>query len=160
MDELYRLTVIIPAFNEVQSLGQFLPELLEYCRGRQWHLIIVNDGSTDGTKELLEKVSLGEFVRILHHKLNKGYGAAIKTGLVACHTEYAVTIDADGQHSLADIDKLYGLIIARDADMVAGSRKNSKTGSYYRGLGKFFIRGLAKILMTVPIHDLNSGMKY
>jgi glycosyltransferase involved in cell wall biosynthesis len=107
----------------------------------------------------LEKVSLGEFVRILHHKLNKGYGAAIKTGLVACHTEYAVTIDADGQHSLADIDKLYGLIIARDADMVVGSRKNSKTGSYYRGLGKFFIRGLAKILMTVPIHDLNSGMK-
>lgn len=159
MNELNRLTVIVPAFNEVQSLGQFLPELLEYCRTRQWYLIMVNDGSTDGTKELLGKVPSEENFSVLHHKLNKGYGAAIKTGLMACHTDYAITIDADGQHSLADIDKLYELAIARDADMVVGSRKNSRSGSYYRGLGKFIIRSLARILMTVPIHDLNSGMK-
>jgi len=51
------------------------------------------------------------------------------------------------------------LITARDADMVVGLRKSRGNGSYYRGFGKFIIRNLAKILMTVPIHDLNSGMK-
>jgi len=67
-------------------------------------------------------------------------------------------MDADGQHSVADIEKLFSLMLDRDADLVVGSRQSSKT-SYYRGVGKFIIRTLARILMTVPINDLNSGMK-
>jgi len=154
-----QLTVIVPAYNEAVNLGHLLPGLMEYCRQSAWRLIIVNDGSTDETKALLQQIPQTESVEFIHHKLNRGYGAALKTGLSACTTEYAITFDADGQHSLNDIDTLLSLIVARDADLVVGSRQNSKTGSYYRGVGKFIIRNLAKILMTVPIHDLNSGMK-
>ncbi len=154
-----KLSVIIPVFNEIQSLDHFIPEVIEYCGIKQWELIIVNDGSTDGTKESLNNLPSREHLRILHHKLNKGYGAALKTGLSACNTEYAITLDADGQHNVSDIDKLLEVIVKQDADLVVGSRKGSFAGSYYRGIGKSLIRYLAKVLMTVPIYDLNSGMK-
>lgn len=159
MHEMNRLTVIVPAYNEGLNLGHLLPMLIDHCRQKHWDLIIVNDGSTDDTKAILQQIPQSEWIQVLHHKLNRGYGAAIKTGLVAAQTEYAITFDADGQHSLADIEKLFSLIVERDADLVVGSRRGTGSGSYYRGLGKFIIRNLAKILMTVPIHDLNSGMK-
>jgi len=159
MDERSPLTVIIPAFNEGKNLPSFLPELVSYCKEKKWNIILVNDGSIDETRTILNQFKGEEILHVIHHKLNKGYGAAIKSGLEACHTEYAITIDADGQHSLNDIDKLYEMITAHDADMVVGSRKNSASVSFYRGLGKSIIRTLAKIMMSVPIYDLNSGMK-
>ncbi len=153
------LTIIVPAYNEAPALKEFLPELLSWCITRNCSLLIVNDGSTDDSQNLFNRFLPAEKVTLLNHKLNRGYGAAIKSGLAVCETEYVITLDADGQHALEDIEKLYNLIISRDADMVVGSRKNSKTHSYYRGVGKFIIRNLARILMTVPVYDLNSGMK-
>lgn len=159
MDVNNQLTVIVPAFNEARSLLLLLPELVALCDAQNWNIIVVNDGSNDDTRKILGLYDDRARFGAIHHKLNRGYGAALKSGIQACDTTYAVTIDADGQHSLADIEKLLSMLLARDADMVVGSRQNTKTGSYYRGVGKFIIRALAKILMTVPIHDLNSGMK-
>ena len=159
MDEDNLLTVIVPAFNEAQSLPVLLPELVAYCGERHWKIIVVNDGSNDGSREILSRYEGNERFRVIHHKLNKGYGASLKSGLLACATLYAVTIDADGQHFLEDIDKLLACMISNDADMVVGSRKGSVSRSSYRGMGKGIIRNLAKLLMTVPIYDLNSGMK-
>jgi len=153
------LTVVIPVYNEVQSIEQFIPEVIEYCKQKHWRIILVDDGSNDGTKELLRRLPAMEHLTIMSHKLNKGYGAALKTGFSACNSEYAISFDADGQHDVGDIDKLFDLIVTRDADLVVGSRKGTKSGSFYRGIGKSLIRYLAKILMTVPIYDLNSGMK-
>jgi glycosyltransferase involved in cell wall biosynthesis len=159
MKEDKLLTVIVPAFNEVQSLPSLLQELIPYCDERRWVLIIVNDGSNDGSREILRRYEEQEGFRVIHHKLNKGYGAALKSGLTACETRYAVTIDADGQHYPEDIGRLLASMTNNDADMVVGSRKGSVSRSSYRGIGKSIIRFLAKVLMTVPIHDLNSGMK-
>ena len=152
------LTIIIPAFNEVDNLKILLPSLVGHCREKNWRIILVNDGSYDQTKEFLGSYQQEPLLTIIHHKLNRGYGAALKSGIQACNTHYGITMDADGQHSLADAEKLLSLMQERDADMVVGSRQSSKT-SYYRGVGKFIIRTLARILMTVPINDLNSGMK-
>jgi glycosyltransferase involved in cell wall biosynthesis len=159
MHILSKLTVIIPAYNEANSLQLLLPELIDHCKLKKWEIIIINDGSTDGTKNVLQKYSGTEYLTIISHKLNRGYGAAIKSGIIASNTEYIVTIDADGQHRFEDIDKLLHCITLKDADLVVGSRKGLKSSSYYKGIGKGFIRLLAKILMTVPVHDLNSGMK-
>jgi glycosyltransferase involved in cell wall biosynthesis len=159
MNDKGLLTVIIPAYNEAQSLPAFLPELIAYCRDRSWRIVVVNDGSVDGTAEILERFAGNEQFTVIRHKLNKGYGAALKTGLLACETPYAVTIDADGQHYPEDIDKLFAMLMTHDADLVVGSRKDISKGSTYRGVGKSIIRNLAKVLMTVPVYDLNSGMK-
>ncbi len=154
-----QLSVIIPVFNESGSLTTLMPGIIQYCCEKSWNIIIVNDGSNDGSREILQQFATIDQVTILNHKLNKGYGAALKTGLAMCDTEYAITFDADGQHATNDIDRLFDMIVTRDADLVVGSRKGAKSGSWYRGIGKSLIRALAKVLMTVPIYDLNSGMK-
>jgi glycosyltransferase involved in cell wall biosynthesis len=159
MHELNKLTVIIPAYNEAVNLGTFLPQLIDHCQQKQWNIILVNDGSTDNTREFFDQFSHIGNLKIIHHKLNKGYGAAIKSGIKVCETEFLITIDADGQHFLEDLDILYQSILTHDADMVVGSRKGQKSSSLMRGIGKNMIRIVAKMLMTVPIHDLNSGMK-
>jgi glycosyltransferase involved in cell wall biosynthesis len=159
MDPEQRLTVIIPAFNEEENLKVLLPPLLDHCREMNWHIVLVNDGSHDETKHFMKEFENDPILEVIHHKLNKGYGAALKSGIRACKTEYLITFDADGQHTMEDIGNLLRVIVDQDADMVVGSRKSAKSASYYRGIGKSFIRFLAKILMTVPIYDLNSGMK-
>ncbi|MEI6433778.1 MAG: glycosyltransferase family 2 protein [Bacteroidota bacterium] len=153
------LTVIIPAYNEMENLTVILPSLISHCRENNWRIILVNDGSRDETKDFLKGFANEPALRILHHKLNKGYGAAIKTGISACETDYLITYDADGQHYLDDIERLVACLMKHDADMVVGSRKGIKSASITRGIGKSIIRLIARIMMTVPIHDINSGMK-
>jgi glycosyltransferase involved in cell wall biosynthesis len=159
MFEKKNLTLIIPAYNEAENLTLILSELIGHCKSRKWKIIIINDGSKDSTKEVLNSYSFEDELTVINHKLNKGYGAAIKTGIAACLTEFCITIDADGQHRLDDIAKLYHLLIANDADMIVGSRKGIKSATFARGIGKSIIRTLAKILMPIPIYDINSGMK-
>jgi glycosyltransferase involved in cell wall biosynthesis len=159
MSSMSELTVIVPVYNEAINLPLLMSSLIDYCQKNNWKIIVVNDGSTDNSKEVLEKYSTAECLKIIHHKLNRGYGAAIKSGITACDTGYLVTMDGDGQHSVESIAKVFQHMLINDADLVIGSRKGSKSSSYYRGFGKSIIRILAKILMNVPVHDINSGMK-
>jgi glycosyltransferase involved in cell wall biosynthesis len=153
------LTVIIPAYNEEESLSDFLPRVIDYCTQRNWEVVIVDDGSSDGTQAIAEKFEQPGRVRVIHHKINRGYGGAIKTGIKAVDTRYLVTIDADGQHYLDDIEFLFTELQACDADMIVGSREGLKSASIYRDIGKRLIRFVANLLLDVKIHDLNSGMK-
>lgn len=152
------LTIVIPAYNEEQALAVFLPELIAYCRSNGCRLIIVNDGSKDGSRELLDRYADPAFFTPIHHKVNRGYGGAIKTGIKATTTRLVITIDADGQHRLEDVTALYLELQRSDADMIIGNRSRHKE-SLYRKTGKALIRRIAKMLMPVPIYDLNSGMK-
>ncbi|MEN6445904.1 MAG: glycosyltransferase family 2 protein [Candidatus Cloacimonas sp.] len=153
------VTVIVPTYNEEGSIPLFFPKLADFCQKRSWKLIIVNDCSTDFTAKLLEDYSERENIQIIRHKVNKGYGAAIKTGIKEAKTDLCLTIDADGQHTLEDMDKLYRRIILEDADMVMGSRKGQKSVTAFKGFGKWIIRTFAKLMMPVKIYDLNTGMR-
>jgi len=152
------LTIVIPAYNEEQALSFFLPELITYCQANGCRLIIINDGSRDNTRALLRQYAKHPFFSALHHKVNRGYGGALKTGINAAKTPYVITIDADGQHRLDDVTALYTALRKTDADMVIGCRKKHKE-SRYRKLGKTLIHFIATLLMPIKIHDLNSGMK-
>jgi glycosyltransferase involved in cell wall biosynthesis len=153
------LTIVIPVYNEAESLPHFLPELIKICKARKWQLILVNDGSRDETAEILAQFEEEPFVAVLHHKVNRGYGGALKTGLSSVKTRYAVTMDGDGQHQLSDIDAIYQFAIKRDADMLIGSRSEMEHVNRYREFGKWLIRSFTRILVPLPIHDLNSGFK-
>lgn len=152
------LTIVIPAYNEYQALTAFLPELLEYCRDHGCQLIIVNDGSKDQTSELLDQYRQEPFFLAINHKLNRGYGGALKSGIQTAQTELVITIDADGQHRLDDVTRLYQALRDVDADMVVGKRKIHRE-NLYRKIGKSLIRTIATLLMPIHIQDLNSGMK-
>ncbi|GBE07584.1 undecaprenyl-phosphate 4-deoxy-4-formamido-L-arabinose transferase [bacterium BMS3Bbin11] len=152
------LTIIVPAFNEEGSLPTFLEDMCEYCGKNGYKLIVVNDGSSDTTGEILDAADQGDMLTVIHHKINRGYGSAIKTAIERVDTEFLITVDADGQHSLDDIGMLFNYLMVTDADMVIGKR-DSHQGSRYRRFGKFMIRSIAKLLMSFQITDLNSGMK-
>ncbi len=152
------LTIVIPAYNEEKALTSFLPELISFCETNGCRLIIVNDGSRDNTAGLLARFQSVPGVVVLHHKVNRGYGGALKTGIGAVDTAYVITIDADGQHRLADVEELYKVLRETDADMVIGRREGYRE-SLYRKTGKAIIRSIARLLLPLQIRDLNSGMK-
>ena len=153
------LTIIVPAYNEEASLSVFLPRLLSFVALHDCQLIVVNDGSTDRTLEILKIHEAHRGFRYFNHKLNRGYGGAIKTGVRNTETDLVITIDADGQHDLNDIETLHRIMVERNADMVVGDRSGQKNASIYRGIGKSLIRMFAKLLLPVHISDINSGMK-
>ena len=153
------LTVIVPAYNEAENLKIILPRLIGFCQDKGWSILIVNDGSKDSTREVLATFPKTDRFTVVHHKVNRGYGGALKSGIHACRTEYCITIDADGQHQFEDIVRLFDRLKEADADMIVGSRKGQRSATLARGIGKGIIRLIAKMMMTVPIHDINSGMK-
>ena len=153
------LTIVIPVFNEAQSLVHFLPELVKTCQARNWSLILVNDGSSDTSAEVLAAYERHPFVTVFHHKVNRGYGGALKTGLSAARTRYVITMDGDGQHQTSDVDAIHQFALKRDADMVIGSRTGMEHVNRYREFGKWIIRNFTRILVPLPVHDLNSGFK-
>ena len=152
------LTIVIPAYNDAQALASFLPEVMQYCQANGCRLIVVNDGSKDNTAALLEQYSQNPLLTSCSHKVNRGYGGAIKTGIKAVQTPYVITMDADGQHRLEDVSAMYDTLRQQDADMIVGSRMKHKE-DLYRKLGKSLIRSIASLLMPMNIKDINSGMK-
>ena len=153
------LTVVILAYNEEKSLQVLLPDLIEFCSGHDFQLVIVNDGSKDGTESILSQYRDSACFSFFTHKVNRGYGGAIKTGIANTHTKYVITIDADGQHDLSDVLALHQHIEESNADMIVGSRMAHKDASLYRSIGKNLIRWFAKMLMPIHIEDINSGIK-
>ena len=74
------LTIVMPAYNEQDSLAKILPLWIEECQLNDWCLFVVNDGSTDNTRAVLDDFSKSKCLTILTHKVNKGYGGALKQG--------------------------------------------------------------------------------
>lgn len=153
------LTVVIPLYNEAENLPAFAKTAIEFCRARNWQIIFVNDGSLDATKQILDGLDPSAHVKVVHHKVNRGYGGALKTGIRHVTTPFLITMDGDGQHHLDDVERLFQFAIQKDADMVVGKREGTNASTTYRALGKFLIRSFTKILMPLPVTDLNSGFK-
>jgi glycosyltransferase involved in cell wall biosynthesis len=153
------LSIIIPAYNEANNIPIVIPGIINFCKQNNYQLIVVNDGSSDDSKAALSPFEADEYATIIHHKINRGYGGAIKSGIEACQTEYLVTMDCDGQHLVEDVKKLFDELLSLDADMIVGSRKGLKSASVSRSFGKTAIRFVIKRLMPLPIYDINSGMK-
>lgn len=151
------ITIIVPCYNEEENLPRVLPTLMEYISNHSCKLILVNDGSRDKTKTILDNINTSG-VCVISHSRNRGYGAAIKSGIKACTTEYCITVDGDGQHDLNDIPRLLKVIEEEQADLVVGNR-NGKGSSNFRNLGKWLIKRITKSFIQIEIEDLNSGMK-
>lgn len=154
------LTIIVPVYNEEQILNDVVPEILSLCKSNEWKVIFINDGSSDNSGKYLEELIIGStFAQVIHHKVNRGYGGALKSGIQYADTPYLVTIDADGQHNPTDIQNIFTYAIQTDADMVIGNRGLDGKLGIYRSIGKFLIRTFAQLLMPLPVTDLNSGFK-
>ena len=148
-----RLTIVIPAFNEEQHLGRALAEVFEQCADFVAEVIVVDDCSEDATAEVASRAG----ARVLRHRDNRGYGAALKTGILASRTEYVLTMDGDGQHRGEDVRRLWEH--TRDHDMVVGQRPEVLHTRLWRLPGKWVLWTIANYLVKRRIPDLNSGLR-
>jgi len=137
------LSIIIPAYNEEKAIEQTIKDLKK--QNLDCEIIVVNDASTDKSKKILENIN---GIKLINHPYNKGYGAALKTGIKNAKYENLLFFDADGQHPAEKIIELLKYI--DDFDMVSGARIKGK----YKGP---FIR--ANYLAGVKIPDLNCGFR-
>lgn len=150
-----QLTVIIPAYNEEKAIGQTIDELLPFVEANDWQLVIVNDGSEDGTAEILKGFS--RRLRVIHHPFNRGYGASLKTGVRAADSELIGIYDADGQHRPEDLLHLYNAI--EGFDMVVGERGQGSQLDILRVPGKWLLSRAANFIVGQRITDINSGLR-
>lgn len=116
------LVIIIPAFNEAAVISNVIKKIPKKFSGvSKTEIVIVDDGSSDLTAQIAKNMA----VKVLSHKLNRGAGAATKTGLLYAkkrNADIIVTFDADGQHHPEDIKKIIRPIIEKKSDLVIGSR--------------------------------------
>ncbi|MDO8861414.1 glycosyltransferase family 2 protein [Haliea sp. E1-2-M8] len=148
-----KFSIVIPAKNEEQGLAQFLPRLRELYP--QVPIIVVDDGSTDGTCAVCEEVG----VQVLRQPYSKGNGAAIKAGALAAKGEYIVFMDGDGQHNPEDIELLLAKL-DEGYDLVVGSRSGrSSQASIARWSANAFYNRLASWMVNRRIDDLTSGFR-
>jgi len=145
------MTVLMPAFNEEQSIGQTIGEIKKIYP--DFEILVVDDGSTDRTRE--EAVKAG--ANVWKHPYNIGNGAAIKTGLRYASGDWILMMDADGQHKPADIAKL--LAYKDSYDMVVGARGKGSQTSWHRNLANFLYNRLATYVTKYKIEDLTSGFR-
>jgi glycosyltransferase involved in cell wall biosynthesis len=146
------LSIVLPARNESVGLARVLPALVQ--RFPEAEVIVVDDGSTDGTPGLAE----GLGARVLRTPYGMGNGAAIKRGARAARGEVIVFMDADGQHDPAHIDTLLARL-AEGHDMAVGARDASGQASRHRGLANALYNRLASWMTGHRVADLTSGFR-
>lgn len=160
-DQNLEVSVVLPVFEEQEGIAALLQELVRALQvtGRTFEVIAVDDGSSDNTLEALQQAldAAAGKVRVARHLQNRGNGAALRTGIRLARGEVVVTMDADGQHSPANIPALLEHI--PPYDLVIGARTQGYRGSWYRGLANGFYNRFATWLARRRIDDLTSGFR-
>lgn len=152
-DNIFRnVSIVIPAFNEAASIARVVKKTLD-ATGGQAEVVVVDDGSHDGTAELAERAG----ARVVRHEVNKGNGAAVKTGARQATREIVVFLDADGQHSPESLEAMVRMI--GPYDLVIGSRNFRNDGAFHRNWANRFFNALASHLAEYKILDLTSGFR-
>lgn len=158
------LSVVIPAYNEEDGIQAVMQRVLAVRPAlaevgvEDMELIVVDDGSRDRTAEL---VAATPGVRLLQHKRNGGYGAALKTGFAAARGELIGFLDADGTYPPEHFPALCRVALAEDADIVIGSRMAGAESRMplVRRVGNFIFANLVSLVSARRITDSASGMR-
>jgi glycosyltransferase involved in cell wall biosynthesis len=153
----YNVYIVIPAYNESKVIRNVIEELKE----KNWDIILVDDGSSDETYKIAENSLKNYNGFIYSHSLNRGVGAALKTGIEAAIQKKAdliVTFDADGQHDSNDINSLIEPIIKGEADVVNGTR-NYDEMPVSKKLSNQIMNILTFVFYGIRLKDSQSGFK-
>ena len=145
------ISIIIPAFNEAESIGPLVGRLRELYP--QAEIIVIDDGSADDTAAIAGRSG----ARVYSHPYNIGNGAAVKSGIRVATGEILIFMDADGQHNPLDIQRM--LSFFPDYDMVVGARSLKGQASIGRAFGNKVFNWLASYVAKFPVQDLTSGFR-
>jgi glycosyltransferase involved in cell wall biosynthesis len=159
-----RLSIIVPAYNESAFIREILSRVdRQELPGIEKEIIVVDDGSTDGTAELLrQEAAAGR--RVLFHEVNRGKGAAIRTGLAATSGDIILIQDADLEYSPRDYPVLLQPILDGDADVVYGTRFKGGGGAqrvlyFWHSVGNRMLTTMSNMLSDLNLTDMETCYK-
>ncbi len=157
-----KVSILIPVYNEINSLEQLLQKVEEApFAGLEKEIILVDDCSTDGTKEILKNLE-GKY-KVLYHNVNQGKGAALRTGFEAVTGDIAVIQDADLEYDPKDYDGVLKLILDGEADVAYGSRfmdlTQSETVVKVNFLANKMLTLMTNILFGAKLTDMETCYK-
>ncbi|MFH1703100.1 MAG: glycosyltransferase family 2 protein [Nitrospirota bacterium] len=153
-----KLTVIIPTYNEVGTIFEVIKKVKEVSSDKE--IIVVDDGSTDGIRNILKERRDG--VKVLFHDTNKGKGAAIRTALPHITGDIVIIQDADLEYDPSEYPRLISPILEGKADVVYGSRLMGgphRVLFYWHAVGNKIITTLSNIFTDLNLSDMETGYK-
>ena len=156
-----KLSILMPVYNEYATLAAAVKEVLEVNYPCTFELLIVDDGSTDGTRDLYPSLADDPRVVVKLHERNQGKGGAIRTAAREATGDYMIICDADLEYSPAQIPSLLAPVIAGDATVVYGTRTfgSHNAYSYVYVLGNKGVTTTANVLFNCYISDLETCFK-
>jgi dolichol-phosphate hexosyltransferase len=151
-----RLSILMPVYDEVATAERAIHDVLGTDFGVPFELIVVNDGSTDGTRELLEGLDLPDRAELLHHERNQGKGAAVRTALARAQGEFSTIFDADLEYDPGDVATLLPPLEKGVSNAVFGVRAfdGYTSHSFLYVMGNRAVTLAANVLFNVYIKDL------
>lgn len=156
-----KLSVVMPVYNEVEHIEKIVHAVLAVPIDKE--LVIVDDGSKDGTREKLVSMAKLPGVRLLHHEVNLGKGAALRTGFAAAAGDLVLVQDADLEYDPQEYPKLLAPILANKADVVFGSRfvggDSHRVLYFWHSMGNRFLTLFSNMMTNLNLTDMETGTK-
>lgn len=155
------LSVFLPCYNEGENLEKTVENVSENANrvAQTWELLIINDGSKDDTLAVAEKLAGSDkHLRVINHPVNRGYGAALKSGLYGAKYSWIAFIDADGQFNFEEIDSFIDTQGKTGADLVIGYYRNRQV-TLLRKLNTRAWQLVVYILFGLRVRDIDCGFK-
>lgn len=157
----FLLSVVIPVYNEVDTLERVVKRVNEVEIPTE--IVIVDDGSNDGTAEVLAELENEENVRVIRHSQNRGKGAALRSGFDLCSGHVVAIQDADLEYDPRDFQKLLKPFFEANADVVYGSRflvgEYARVHMYFHFIGNRFLTTLSNLTTGLNLTDMETGYK-
>jgi glycosyltransferase involved in cell wall biosynthesis len=158
----FGLSIIVPAYNEDRTILRVLDELLSLdIPGKKLEILVVDDGSTDATRDHLQSIDDPRLIQI-HHRTNLGKGAAVRAGIAAATGSHVLIFDADFEYDVNDVPRLVTPLLSGRAEVVYGSRMSgfgTVHPSLWHSIGNKAMTGMANLLFGSAISDLHTCLK-
>jgi glycosyltransferase involved in cell wall biosynthesis len=157
-----KLSIIIPCFNERATVSEILSRVEAYPHNPK-EIIIVDDGSTDGTREVLAERPMRDYEKVIFHEINRGKGSALRIGIGAATGDIIIIQDADLEYDPKDIPRLIKPIIAGSADVVYGSRfaggEAHRVLLFWHRVGNGLVTLCSNFFTNLNLTDIETGYK-
>ncbi len=156
-----KISVFLPAYNEEKLLAATVKKVENVLKkiAADYEIIIVNDGSKDRTGKIADKLSAqNEKIRVIHHRQNRGYGAAVKSGTYAARYPWMVLFDSDGQFDFTEINKFFEKQKETGADIVWGYVLQRKV-PFLRKVNTFLWHRVISLIFGLKVHWIDCGFR-
>lgn len=156
------LSIVVPLFNEEESLPELCDWIKRICEENQWsyEILLIDDGSVDESWKMIKELRTeNENIRGIRFQRNYGKSAALNEGFKATQGNVVITMDADLQDSPDEIPELYWMIIQDGYDMVSGWKKKRHDNTLTKNIPSKFFNAVTRRVSKIKLHDFNCGLK-